>query len=603
MKTYNLESADDSQSYQLSREYEEYLLARGYNPSTCRSYARTLMHERIRAYMQGYYHCNTIYQLNNVAILRKLVEEVYVESRDFTSRVRNATMRYIEFLQERQAQEKFDEKEKLIKSRIEIFKSYLRRRRIAENTVSRYCNILKSGNLKDEVRRRYSVSSFYELNSVEDIKSLIEQSGLNSIDQHHDMRACLRYYIDMVTELGGSLCSKDNRPLEELDAARIGMAQFEETIEIAMHANILDAYNYFVMEHLRETGIRKLVLNEAYPREYWEQYMKKAISFLLSDEFEGMGEKFMNFFNADGRINPQVLYRAFEEETSGAKCWEYWQTIARWKMAERIHEFYYEYVSVTEEWMPEQAFDQNAAKQLSNIERDFSVYTPTEIRKCAERVKAIILEKDRFDGGCSQVPSQELQDTALGPRLKGKMLQERKKANYEATGELERMAQDNLFSMADYNNRKDTIAELQNKLKQTEDERDAACKEVAVLKGEVANMKEDQSEMEVVDHRNLVANIFEELALRYMNSSKRKSVSTRTKVQEHILAFVNALKIHIDDDVLKCINSFDDENPPVVPQVNIHNEYVMEKNVTTEIGKVESGATGAIIKQSKPKNR
>lgn len=603
MKTYNIVGADDPQIQQLSQEFEEYLAGRGYNPSTCRSYARTLQHERIRAYMQGYYHCDTIYQISDTVLLRKLVENVFVDSPDFTSRVRNATMRYIEFLEDKKAQENAAKMANVIKNRMELFESYLRRRQVSLNATSFYVSCLNGDRLRNVLMKHYNVSSVYELDKIEDIKVLVDQPEIRSIDKHSEIRASLRHYVDMVTELGGTLCKDDNMPMDVLDASRIGMAQFQETIELAMHANILDAYNYFVMEHLRKTGIRKLALNEAFPREYWEEYMKTAISFLLSEKFEGLSEKFMSFFKADGRINPWVLFRAFEEETSGAKCWEYWQTIARWKMAEKIHEFYYEYVSVTEEWIPQQSFDLNEAKQLSNIERDFSVYTSTEIRKCAERVKAIIVEKDQFDGGCSQVPSQELQDTALGPRLKGKMLQERKRVNYEATGELERMAQDNLFSMADYNNLKDTIAELQNKLKQTEEERDAACKEVAVLKGEVANMKEDQSEMEVVDHRNLVANIFEELALRYMNSSKRKSVSTRTKVQEHILAFVNALKIHIDDDVLKCINSFDDENPPVVPQVNIHNEYVMEKNVTTEIGKVESGATGAIIKQSKPKNR
>lgn len=171
------------------------------------------------------------------------------------------------------------------------------------------------------------------------------------------------------------------------------------------------------------------------------------------------------------------------------------------------------------------------------------------------------------------------------------------------SGELESMAMNNLFANNDYHIMQDKIHRLESELAAARSERDEAHRMLDEAETKIEEYEKTKAEDKIVDHDQLVSEIFTEIALRYMESTKEKTVEQRTKVKESLRDISFELKMNLSRETQKCINKFDNANPPVVPQITVHNEYVMEKNVTTEIGKVESGATGAIIKQSKPKNR
>lgn len=106
MKTYNIKNSNnplpavDLDADELSAIFEAYLMSRHYSPVTCRSYAKTLKHERLETYLKRHYHCTTVYELTDIPLLNRFVEKVNVYSENFSSKVRNATMRYIEFLNE-----------------------------------------------------------------------------------------------------------------------------------------------------------------------------------------------------------------------------------------------------------------------------------------------------------------------------------------------------------------------------------------------------------------------------------------------------------------------------------------------------------------------
>ena len=120
-------------------------------------------------------------------------------------------------------------------------------------------------------------------------------------------------------------------------------------------------------------------------------------------------------------------------------------------------------------------------------------------------------------------------------------------------------------------------------------------KHLAEKDTEIAQLRNLQPQ-NVVSHESDVADIFSEIANRYLLCMKNKAVQRRKEVKDSLHSIMEELKMHkfVPEDLQKCINSFDDVAAPDIPQINIK-EYILEKNVSHQVDNVEAGGTGIIV--------
>ena len=123
-------------------------------------------------------------------------------------------------------------------------------------------------------------------------------------------------------------------------------------------------------------------------------------------------------------------------------------------------------------------------------------------------------------------------------------------------------------------------------------------KRLAEKESEIELLSRQQKD--VVNHECVVANVFSEIANRYLQCMKNKAVTRRKEVKDSLHSIMEELKMHplIPEDLQKCINSFDDVAAPDIPHVNI-NEYVIEKKVGYQVDNVEAGGTGITVEGGK----
>lgn len=116
---------------------------------------------------------------------------------------------------------------------------------------------------------------------------------------------------------------------------------------------------------------------------------------------------------------------------------------------------------------------------------------------------------------------------------------------------------------------------------------------------EISQLK-TASRQTAVEHNQVVADVFSEIANRYLQCMKNKAVTRRKEVKDSLHSIMEELKMHplIPEDLQKCINSFDDVAAPDIPHVNI-NEYVIEKKVGYQVDNVEAGGIGITVEGGK----
>lgn len=108
---------------------------------------------------------------------------------------------------------------------------------------------------------------------------------------------------------------------------------------------------------------------------------------------------------------------------------------------------------------------------------------------------------------------------------------------------------------------------------------DRRLQEINKLKNEVALLKNKLDEIEKAKSKkqDITTPAFCEIAVRYMNSTRNKKVDKREEVATSLKDIIAQLKLRVDDDILKAINNFDDEN--VVPN-EIHNHVEVQAGGT-----------------------
>ena len=148
---------------------------------------------------------------------------------------------------------------------------------------------------------------------------------------------------------------------------------------------------------------------------------------------------------------------------------------------------------------------------------------------------------------------------------------------------LEEMAHKNLFANAEYHQLEEKIKELEKSLADANDK-------IKQLEGE-------PDENRKVDHEDWIAEAFCEISQRYLEATKNKTVANRTKIKKSLHDIMAQLKMfnRIPTELQACINNFDDKDAPVIPQVTVLGDYVVEKKVDTQIGRIAKGGAGQIV--------
>lgn len=573
-------------------QFEDYLKQRGYQPATAHDYARTLHHRDIEGYMQKAFGCRSIYWLTDDSML-VLVLESFRNRSSLEGRVKNATMRYREFLDDGNKRDEIQTLALSIERELK-FKNYLMARGLSVEQAKHDSELLKDSRVSRVLCGNTCCKSLYDQTDIHQLEiSRIHIAG-TKVEKDEHVRDAIARYIDWVKDVNGDFAKACERKDAEEDR-QVEIHQFEEMCDIAMHQNILDAYNYHVVECMKETGHRYLGLNHGREREYWEEYMKKAVAILYADQYKELSDHFMEFFNVEDRFSPARIVKALQEYAPGEKGWKYWQTLARWKMAERVQKTGYYWEGFSEGWYANEApFDQKEACEMSNIEHDFSIYTSEERKKCADKVKELLIEAERNQkiqiGLDDYITVGDIQDI--------QELNKWYKQQPEQTGALQEAAMNNLFANSDYNAMKDEIDSLKNLLDAATKERDEANRKLEESEAKVAEFEKADSEKKIVEHDQMIADVFCEIMQRYMESTRCKSQKRREEVQKSLKDILFELKLDgmISRKMKKCINDFDNPEAPVVPQVIVQGDYVLQKHVDSQVNHVGEGGTGITAK-------
>ena len=80
----------------------------------------------------------------------------------------------------------------------------------------------------------------------------------------------------------------------------------------------------------------------------------------------------------------------------------------------------------------------------------------------------------------------------------------------------------------------------------------------------------------------------------YANRSKRKTADKRAFAKSAILEIANANKLELPEYLKTSIESLDDEQPDP-KSMTVQGDFVVEKKVTHEIGKIEKGGIGVKV--------
>lgn len=163
--------------------------------------------------------------------------------------------------------------------------------------------------------------------------------------------------------------------------------------------------------------------------------------------------------------------------------------------------------------------------------------------------------------------------------------------------ELQRMALNDLFANSEYSELVGKVKRLEEKLQEIEAERDAAIGEVAELKSECTELNEELAQYKNIEHEQLVADVFTEIAQRYLKCTTNKTEQQRKVVKDNLRDMMWGLNLigRIPAEIKTCIDNFDDKDAPTIPQINFYGDVVMEKNVGHQVGYVSEGGTGVNI--------
>lgn len=581
------------------RLFEDYMLRRDYSPKTAHDYTRDLHHREIEQFMLKNFGCRSVYWLTDDDDLLLLLENFRSRGINISmdGRVKNATMRYREFLNEGNHR---DEMQTLALSieREQDFKKYLMARGIKDHAIHNYVSILKSSRITDTMLKSFGCPTVFGLNNPQNVRQAMVVFSSTSVNNHNQFRSACNKYCDWIIDSEGGYEEDSERRMEE-DAREIEIGQFEEMCDIAMHQNLMDAYNYHVLECMKSNGTRILNLNKAKGREYWEEYQKNAIAQMCSEEYKALADHFMEFFRVDDRFYSDKIVRAIVQYAPGEKGWKYWQLLARWKMAERVATIGYEFS--LDSWYEklDVQFNEREVREMSNIECDLSLYTTEERKKCAEKVKTQIFSAGKKEDPKNSSTTQKI--TKILVDLFGEEDMVTSSKERETTGTLKGMAMTDLFASSDYNALTDEIATLKKVLEKVAKERDEAKDEAMTLKSKLEEKEQESKNYVEVDHAELVGEAFCEIAQRYMSSKRRKSESQRKEVRLTLNDIMNELKLDafVPKELRVCINTFDDEKTPEIPNIVKIGTIIMEQKNGTYIEKVMKGATGAINNNQK----
>lgn len=580
---------------QVSEQFEAYLLRRGYSPKTAHDYARDLHHKELEPFMLKTFGCRSAYWLTEDLQLILLLENFRHRGSSMEGRVKNATMRYREFLSERNTREYIAMMASCIERELK-FKAYLLVRGLTEEQAIHDSQLLYDRRVIRVLGGNTCNKSLYEQTDLQRLEvSRIMISG-TKVEKDENVRNAISRYIDWLNDMNG--CFAKACEVKDADEHKnVEIGQFEEMCDIAMHQNFLDAYNYHVMECMKSNGTRILNLNHAKEREYWVRYQKNAIALMCSDEYKELADHFLEFFKEDDRFRTDKIVRTIEQYAPGEKGWKYWQMLARWKIAERITTIGYEMCK--DEWIVDQCvpFNEREVREMSNIERGFTIYEPEERKKCSNKVKKLFIEAERNKKIWIDENNYVLQGDLIDAQARNVAIPVQK----EQTGTLEHMAMKDIFANSDLNALKDEIASLKSALETVSKERDDAMDRAKDLKSKLDEKEQEEKSYVEVDHAVLVGEAFCEIAQRYMNSKKRKSESQRKEVRLTLNDIMNELKLDafVPKDLRICINTFDDEKVPEVPKTVKIGTIIMEQKNGTYIEKVMKGATGAINNNQK----
>ncbi len=171
------------------------------------------------------------------------------------------------------------------------------------------------------------------------------------------------------------------------------LGDFEIMCDVAMRQNIREAYFFFVSEIFRETGTRQLALNYGRDYEYWDNYVRLTAGQLLSEEYGIGSEQFMSLLDQDDCLIPARVVEAIVEAVPCDAAWEYWQLLARWKVAERVKYNGYEYSDLMEEWYAaevccDEGFVVGCAAVFGSVSVGTTFYSEEELGFRSEQLRA-----------------------------------------------------------------------------------------------------------------------------------------------------------------------------------------------------------------------
>lgn len=501
----------------------------------------------------------------------------------------------------------------------ERFSDFVLSQGYSRDTAKRYISELCCMESSEYTLQKMGVENFMVITGIETLERMLDENESSGSKRKPNLRRALTKYIEFLqanpdlmsldpeirakqkaeklkAELAQNKLDNDSVNSAKKDCiGRFGQGMsdgvFEEMCDIAMHQNIIDAYNYHVKECMKATGKRVLGLNQGRDYEYWEKYLKDTVAILYSEEYSELSDHFMEFFQVDDRFKAVQIVNAIKQYAPGAKGWVYWQTLARWKVAERVLATGYNWYDFTEEWYSNsEPFDLRATLEISNIERDFTIYTTEERKACSDSVKALFKDAERNKKILVDEENYVLQGELMDAQAANAKCPVHSKSSYSSKNKESAVPVSNSDNYA----LKEEIVSLMERLSKTVAERDEALKNLKKANEVVRAYEKNESQKEIVDHDQLIADVFSEIMQRYMESTKCKSQARREEIQKALKDILFELKLDglISRKMKKCINDFDNPEPPVIPQIIVQGDYVLQKHVESQVNHVAEGGTG-----------
>lgn len=227
-------------------------------------------------------------------------------------------------------------------------------------------------------------TSLYEIRDEAVLKTFLEYLISSGTDPRGYLTSAVKKYIEWVK----NKVSEQVYHEEVHSDVDIQEGLFQETCQLAMYVNFQDAYNYYVLLYAKTNGTRNNRLNWGFDHSYWKDTASRLIRELTSEKYEAID--FIGLFDNEDHIRAHELVRILAEKVPGKDGWKYWQLIARWRIAEKLLNVYFEYSALADMWTASnEVFTLREAESL--VMTDRPAYSREELNQRVETVKKLIM--------------------------------------------------------------------------------------------------------------------------------------------------------------------------------------------------------------------